>query len=56
MSLAVAPSPAGGVAVPPNVAPVLEKFCFKYHKGEDAEGNGTLNIWPRWGGGRFSMS
>lgn len=38
-----AAAPAGGVAVPPNVAPVLEKFCFKCHKGDDAEADVRLN-------------
>ncbi len=38
-----AASPAGGVAVPTNVAPVLEKYCFKCHKGDDAEADVRLN-------------
>ena len=38
-----AASPAGGMAVPPDVAPLLEKFCYKCHKGDDAEADVRLN-------------
>ncbi len=39
-----AQTPTSGVAVvPPNVAPLLEKYCYKCHKGDDAEADVRLN-------------
>jgi len=31
------------VTIPPHVAPVLERFCIKCHKGDDADGDVRLN-------------